>query len=295
MKLGIALGGGGAKGLAHIGVLEVLEEHGIRPSSIAGTSIGSIIGAVYCLYGIAENLRVTAKKIIGSDEFKELGLDRFYTRETNILARFKKELFEKLYFGTLLFKQSHLHNEIARKFFNNIFGDKTFGDCRIKFSCSALDIETGNEVVFRTGPLSTAVQASCAIPGIFPPYVHDDALLVDGGFTTNIPIEAVKGSGARTVIAVYLGDRPKFTGEPNTGYRIGQRTQSFIKYHLDQNLLQRADLTINPDVDDFHWADFSSFDILVERGRVAALNSLGQLKKMRSWLYFLRRRFFTSK
>jgi NTE family protein len=289
MNIGIALGGGGARGLAHIGVLEVLEEHDIKPSHVAGTSIGSIIGAIYCLQGSAVNLRVTAKKIIESDEFGELGLDRFYTKDNNIIMRFKKEIFEKLYFGTLLFKQSHLHIDTARAFFNKIFNDKTFNDCRVKFACSALDIETGSEMTFQSGLLSTAVRASCAIPGIFPPYPQDGAILVDGGFTSNIPIVSLKKSGVKVVIAVYLGDRPRFTGEPNTGYRIGQRMQSFIKYHLDQHMLKQADFTINPPVSDFHWADFASFDTLVEQGRTAALRSLEPLKKIRSWWYRLRR------
>jgi NTE family protein len=289
----MALGGGGAKGLAHIGVLEVLEENGITPVCVTGTSIGSIVGAVYCLRGSARGLKETARGMIESKEFKELRLDRFHKSDDGILARFKKEVFEKFFFGSLFFRQSHLKIEAATKFFDNLFNGKNFDDCRIKFACNALDIETGEEKVFRSGPLNIAVRASCAIPGVFPPYKKENEILVDGGFTANVPIDILRTMGARIAIASYLGDLPSFKGEPDTGYRISQRTQSFVKYRLDQKLLQQADLIIKPAVSDYHWADFSALDLLVEEGRKAATLNLGRLKRYKSfWSRLFKRGLF---
>jgi NTE family protein len=285
MKFGLALGGGGAKGLAHIGVLEVLEEHHIKPTFVAGTSIGSVVGALYCLAGSAENLRERARIMIQSEEFKNLGLDKFYTETENILERFKREIFEKFYFGALLFKKSHSKIEAARKLYSDLFGDKQFRDCKMNFACNALDIQSGDERIFQSGPLAEAVWASCAIPGIFPPFIKGDKIFVDGGVIDNIPIKPVQIIGAKTVLAVYLGHRPQFHGEPDTGFRINQRSLSFMKYHFDQHILSLADFAIKPEVAKFHWADFTALDELVEKGRQAAIKNIKRIKSATSFWY----------
>jgi NTE family protein len=279
-NLGIALGGGGAKGLAHIGVIEVLEEHGIRPQHVAGTSIGSIVGAMYCLTGSAKELKAMARAMIDRAEFKKFGLDEFYTDSENVLERFKKEIFEKFYFGRLFFKKSHIKTEATKNLFNGFFGNRTFEDLSIRFICNSLDIQSGEEILFSSGRIAEAVWASCAIPGILPPFVKDQKILIDGGVIDNIPIEPVKSIGAGIVLAVYLGDRPRFHGEPDTGLRINQRALAFMKYHFDQRILDQADLVIKPDVAKFHWADFSALDELVVAGRTAALKDLKQIKKV---------------
>lgn len=278
MRLGIALGGGGARGLAHIGVLEVLEAHGIRPKYVAGTSMGAVVGAIYCLEGSAAGLRERARQMVSSAEFQDLKLDKFYTRADNVLARFRHELFEKFYLGALLYKRSHSQPDATNRIFHDLFGARTFDDCAIRFVCNALDIQSGDEVVFRHGPLAGAVWASCAIPGIFPPCARDGRLLVDGGVVDSIPIGPVRAVGATSVLAVYLSKRPDFPGEPSTGYQINQRSLAFMKYHLDQNALAGADLILEPDVHAFHWADFKSLDALAELGRRAAESRLGAIR-----------------
>jgi len=283
MNLGIALGGGGAKGLAHIGILEALEQNGIKPKFVAGTSIGSIIGAIYCLYGTAKGLQEKAKQMIESEEFKHFQLDRFYTNDENVFERFKKEVFEKFFFGQLLFKKSHVKIEAAKKLFNGLFSNKTFADLKIAFACNALDIQSGEETVFTSGPITDAVWPSCAIPGILPPFVKDKKIFVDGGVVDNVPIEPVKRIGAKIVLAVYLGDRPKFSEEPDTGYKITQRSLSFMRYHFDQRILRLADFVLNPEVAKFHWADFSAMDELVQKGREAVIKNIKEIEKLISF------------
>lgn len=296
MNLGIALGGGGAKGLAHIGVLEVLEENDIRPNSIAGASIGSVVGAIYCLHGSAHGLRARAKEMISSEEFKNLELDKFYAGAENIFERFRNELFEKFFLGSLLFKKSHTKYDATAKIFKDIFGNKKFEDCVMQFTCNALDIRSGEEVVFTEGALADAVWASCAIPGIFPPFVRDPHIYVDGGVIDNIPVEPVRSIGAKTVVAVYLSKRPEYEDKPNTGFQINQRAYSFMKYHLDQRVLKQADFVIRPDVSGFHWADFYSIDALIDRGRKAAQESIQTLKRISARRYrvgrFFKKLFF---
>lgn len=289
MKIGIALGGGGAKGLAHIGVLEVLEEHGVKPHFIAGTSIGSIIGGIYALNGTAEGLKERARTMIQSEEFKNFGLDEFYKDTDNILERFKKEVFEKFYLGRLFFKKSHIKIKAARKMFQDLFEDKTFNNCKITFTCNALDIQSGEEIIFKTGSLAEAVWSSCAIPGIFPPFVKDERILVDGGVIDSIPVTPVMKLGARIVIASYLGNQPKFKDDPDTGFQISHRAQSFVRFYLDQKILEPADLVIAPDVNGYHWADFSAIDELIKAGRVAAEKNAKKIKSITSFWYRFRK------
>jgi NTE family protein len=290
MSFGIALGGGGARGLAHVGILEVLEEHNIRPKCVAGTSIGSVVGALYCVQDSADGLRERAKQMVASEEFKNLELDRFYRDADNIFERFRNELFEKFFLGSLLFKKSHSNYDATKKIFRDVFGDMSFRDCVIPFTCNALDIQSGEEFVFENGPLADAVWASCAIPGIFPPFVKDKRIFVDGGVIDNIPVEPVLSIGAKSVLAVYLSKRPRYEGEPNTGFQINQRAYTFMKYHLDQRVLAEADMVIEPEVSGFHWADFSSIDTLIERGRTAALQNLSAIKSIDTRRHHLKKK-----
>lgn len=292
MKLGIALGGGGAKGLAHIGVLEELEDHKIRPDYVSGTSIGAIIGAIYCLQGNAKNLRKITNGIIESKEFKELKLDRFYTRGMNKFETFKRKLFEKYYFGTLLFKESILRVEIAETLFKKLFGSNTFDDLKIPFVCNSLDINSGEEIVFGSGLLYKAVWASCAIPGIFPALYENERIFIDGGTVNNIPIDPVIGIGAENIIAVYLGDIPRFEKEPNTGFAITQRALSFLKYHLDIRILKMADCVVRPDVSEHHWADFTGVDELIQKGREGVLQKIDEIRKITKFWYRIKKKLF---
>ncbi len=290
MKLGIALGGGGAKGLAHIGVLEALEENGIKPAYVSGTSIGAIIGAIYCLHGNARNLQEITHGILKSEEFRKLDLNRFYTSETTTIATFKKKIFEKYYFGTLLFKKSLVKIEATEKLLRYLFADRTFADLKIPFICNSLDINSGEEIVFSSGLLYKAVWASCALPGIFPALKENNRILIDGGVIDNIPIDLLRKSGCNNIIAVYLGDTPIFDDPPDTGYKISQRALAYMKYHLDQRILKSADCIIKPAVTDYHWADFSSVEVFIQKGHEAVNHNMKNIKRILGFWYNIKKR-----
>ncbi len=174
-KLGLALGGGGARGVAHIGVLQALEENGIKPDYISGTSMGTVVGACYAKgITILEMLDVVAKLKpldivdVGVNGMTKLGL---------------------------------LRSKKVEKLFLKYLGDATFEDLQIPFTCTATDILTGNLHVFSSGSLVTAIQASIAIPSIFRPVAYEDMLLVDGGVLCRVPVKQVKDMGADVVIA----------------------------------------------------------------------------------------------
>lgn len=179
-KIGIAFGGGGARGFAHIGILQVLEEEGIEVSCISGTSMGSVMGALYAL-GVP--LEKMAKAATGFGKKKFLSL-----RNINIL------------------NESLIKAKDPERVLDELVGDKTFEDCKIPFRAVAVDIESGEPVTLETGPLKPALMASSAIPFVFPPVFHEHRVLVDGGLVNNVPVGALKKCDADITIGVNINN-----------------------------------------------------------------------------------------
>src|SRR5256885_4389856 len=174
-SLGLALGGGFARGIVHVGVLKVFEAEGIPIDFVAGTSVGALIGAAYCSGVTAAELEEIAARV----RFRDLA------RWT--LSRYG--------FATNL-------RMIA--FLDRILKVKTFEELCIPLAVTATDFATGEGVVFRSGPLADAVRASCAYPGVFPPVTINGRVLVDGMLAHSLPSQPVREMGAGRVVAVYL-------------------------------------------------------------------------------------------
>jgi NTE family protein len=183
MKIGIALGGGGAKGLAHIGVIKVLEENGIVPHIVSGTSIGALIGALYLLQG---DIRAVEAYALG---FENSNLYPYLTPRPS--------------------SSGLVSEKRIRAFLNGIFSDKRIEDLGRPFFCPATDIRRGREVMFARGGLLQAVRASISIPVIFKPVHLHQSYLVDGGLINPVPVDILKKSGADFTIAVnVITERP---------------------------------------------------------------------------------------
>ena len=178
MKIGIALGGGGAKGLAHIGVIKVLEEHGIFPHIVSGTSIGALIGALYCLRGNIAAVEEFALR------FENASLYPYVTPRPSSSGLISEKRIKNFLIET--FGQTRIE-ELARPFF-----------------CPAVDIRNGQEVIFEKGNLAAAVLASISIPIIFKPLRRQNRYLVDGGLINPVPVDILKKSGAAFTIAVNI-------------------------------------------------------------------------------------------
>jgi len=187
MKTGIALGGGGAKGLAHIGVLKVLEGHGIVPDMVSGTSIGALIGALYCLHGSIAAVREFA---LG---FEDANLSPYLAPHPS---------------GAGLISEKRIRN-----FLDTTLGSGLIEDLDRPFFCPATDIRRGREVMFARGRLALAVRASISVPVIFRPVRHGRNYLVDGGLVNPVPVDVLKRNGAGFTIAVNIipprPDRPR--------------------------------------------------------------------------------------
>lgn len=197
--LGLALGGGGARGMAHIGVLRALEGAGIPAERIAGTSIGSFIGSLYATGAPIDRIEELALRTNWSNLI-ELKMSRFGFFSTRRLERFINFHLVFLQRDILRLPSRTAGDEYAA----TGVAELEFRDLRIPFICTATDLYSGAVVVFDSGPVAAAVRASCSIPGLFEPVITGDRVLVDGGVRMNLPVSLCQRLGAQAVIAVDL-------------------------------------------------------------------------------------------
>ena len=251
--IGLALGGGFARGIAHIGVLKVLEEENIPISLVAGTSVGALIGAAYCSGVTIPELEQMAVRV----RFKD------FARWT--LSRY-----------------GFASNERMIKFLSSILKVKTFEELQIPLAVTATDFSTGAGAVFHSGPLVDPVRASCAYPGMFLPVRIRGRLLVDGMLAYAVPTVPLREMGAQRVLAVHLkgtwtnGD----TGPRHLFDVIGQCFA--IAQEMNCNVWKAsADLVIDPDVNGFKYDDFERSTELIRAGETATRAALPEIRK---WL-----------
>jgi NTE family protein len=245
-RIGLALGGGAVRGLAHLGVLTVLEREGISVDYVAGASVGAVVGAAYCA-----GLGVQQLKAISA----QLGWRKIASPTWPI--------------------QGFVSFAKLERWLVDLLGDLTFADLATTFAVVATDAENGTPVVLREGRLAPAVRASCSVPGIVPPVKMNGRLLVDGGVSDNLPVATVRGLGADYVIGVDIC-RPLM--RPRRG-PLG------IGFAALETLVRRAgggiettDCLISPDLAGFSYVRFSQREELITRGIRAAEAKLPRLR-----------------
>ncbi len=247
-RVGIALAGGFARGIAHIGVLRVLREAGVPVDMVAGTSVGALIGATYCAGATLETMEALACET----KFTDFGR---WTPSWLGLAT-----------------NQRLEQYLAR--FTSI---TNFEDLQTPLAIAATDINAGLPVYYyQKGPIGPPLRASCAYPGLFVPIQHDGRTLVDGFLTALVPYEGLLLMGAEVVIAVYL--EPGLIGEPRTFTDILSRSFTIIQKHADLEWRQYADVIIEPDVTPFVWDDFTKTPEMVRAGEEATMKALPAIR-----------------
>jgi NTE family protein len=251
-KIGVALGGGFARGLAHIGVLKVLEEEQIPVDFLAGTSVGSVIGASYAS-GVSA---------------KELG-------QVASLVRFKD-------FSRWTFSRFGLFsNDKMAELLNRVLRCKTFEELRIPLAVAATDILTGEPAVFTQGELITPVRASCAYPGMFLPVNINGRLLVDGLLAHAVPAVPLREMGAERVISVYLAARWVKPRGPRHVFDIIGQCFSIAQDKMCGLWRSASDVVVEPEIGDFGYDDFARAQEMVQAGELATRAALPQI---RAWL-----------
>jgi len=296
LKVGLALGGGGARGLAHIGVLKVLEANQIPIDIIAGTSVGAIVGAFYALRPTASALEQKVLAFLQAPAFHESGLDLFKKKKAveNFFGQVAKYVKERIVINLAHSRPSIVGGWRVSRAVDFLLEDKTFENCHIPFACVATDLVTGEEVVFRQGSLRQAVSASMSIPGFLPPIQYDGRLLVDGAVVAPVPINACKALGADVVIAVDVSQPILGMGTFENIVDIIFRSNSILSYQYKQMLLDHADLVIQPNVGEVHWSEFRNVESLVAEGERATRQALEKIQQLFEHKHSIWQRLFGS-
>lgn len=282
--LGIALAGGGALGFAHIGVLQVLEEHGLSPEIIAGTSIGSIVGALYAAGYSPDEIEAIANSI----DWNSVLLDE---RERKELS-YQERRFDRYYRGRLTFSDGGLYlgsGASPAQSVVRVLDDllryhaptESFDEMPRRLRIVATDLVTGEEVVFGRGDLKSAVRASMAVPGAFDPLYYGGRFLIDGGWINNVPVDVVREQGATKVIAVNLNLLDLSAEEiQNIPVVLNQASRILRQRQINTNL-ELADIVITPNLRGFTQADFGRAEELIQLGRDAAETHIDEIIALR--------------
>lgn len=249
--IGLALGGGFARGFAHLGVLKVFQKYDIKVSHIAGSSVGSILGAAYAsgapLERIIEACRTLRFRDIARWRVSRLGL---------------------------------ASNHRLAELMDRVFGSSQFEDLKIPLAVVATDLSTGEPVVFTQGNLVDAIRASCAFPGLFEPVQIGTRCLADGGLVAPVPTHAARFIGAQTVVGVSVGMQDGSRGVPTNIFQVVSRAVSAAQKHQLEVWERHADLVLRPDVQFLAWDDFARADEAIEAGAAAALRALPRIENL---------------
>jgi len=249
--VGLALGGGFARGFAHLGVLQVLEENHIPVSHIAGTSVGSILGAAYASGAPLANIISTCRTLRLRD-----------------IARWRVSRLG-------LASNQRLGNLIER-----VFDSRQFETLRIPLAVVATDLTSGEPVVFRQGNLVDAIRASCAFPGLFEPVQIGTRCLADGGLVAPVPTRAAREIGATSVIGISVGMQDGHRGVPTNIFQVVSRAVSAAQKHQLEIWERHADLVLRPDVQSLAWDDFDRAEEAIQAGAAAARRALPRIQKL---------------
>ena len=249
-KIGLALGSGGARGFAHLGVIRVLQEENIDISYIAGSSMGALIGSMFAA---------------GTD------LEQLY----KVVMSFKR----KYYLDFTVPKMGFIKGNRLKDFIGIFTQWRNIEDLPIPLAVVATNIKTGEKVVMKEGPVADAVRASVAVPGIFVPVKIGDQLLVDGGVVDRVPISVVKEMGADLVISVDVL-RVKENAELNSIYDVILQTLDILQVEVMKSRQIKADVMLNPRVEKYSSSAFTNIDEIVALGEQEARKHIGQIKAM---------------
>ena len=250
VRLGLALGGGAARGFAHVGVIQVLEEAGLRPSHVVGTSAGSLVAALYA------SGKTPVELVRVAESMQEAEITDWMLPILN---------------------RGALRGEALAKYVNTQVGGKTLEQMQIPLGIVATDLGSGQAITFRRGNTGAAVRASSAVPAVFQPVRLGDREYVDGGLVSPVPVRQTREMGANLVIAVDISSDPEGNPYGDT-FQILMQTFAIMGKSINTLALKEADVVIRPALSGVKSADFSARLRAIEAGRVAMRAALPALK-----------------
>ncbi|MCM8777874.1 MAG: patatin-like phospholipase family protein [Candidatus Omnitrophica bacterium] len=288
----LVLGGGGAKGFAHIGAIITIEQENLHPDIICGVSSGSIAGSFYALY---YNKIKELHRIEETREFKilkKLKLNPVEMKQKQgFFINFLSTIKRNMMFIKILRDNALIHKEDVEPVFRELFGDIKFEDIPIKLIAVAFDLVSGKDVYIQSGPLWKGILASCSIPGIFPPFEYNDMVLIDGGITNRLPVKCAVLAGAENIIAIDISQPPSPGKNIESAVNLHLYIDELIAFRFDLYNKEMADIVLNPGLNDMKWHEFSKYNYALEKGKDMVKENLPVIKRvMKGKKYLYRKR-----
>ena len=270
VSFGLALGAGGARGLAHIGVLKALERAGIKVHCLAGSSIGALVGAAYAESGNAAELERRVMEFIRGREYSDSGLllmkEAMAEKPESLSERLEMWLKRAYLQARFVSRPSVLDHRTYRKAIEHFIPDRNIEDLPLPFCAMGTDLRSGRPVLFQSGSLRDAVYASSAIPGLVAPLERDGLLIVDGGVLNMVPVLAARHLGADVVAASDVEKQVENQDGLSTAIEVLFRVEDVQNAYLRAWQLREAELVIRPQVGHIHWSDFQRASELILLG-----------------------------
>jgi NTE family protein len=278
----LALGGGGARGIAHIGVFRAFDRHSLEPSCILGSSIGAITGAMYAQNPDIGAVMRRIERFFASDFFRKIGLDYFTLEDAadrhTMLDQWMRKVRGNYILSKTITRESALPEEVLREALAYLIDDTDIAECRIPFGAVATDLRTGDVVVVRSGSLATAVAASASIPAITKPVELDGMLLIDGGASCITPVAPARDINNDPVVAVDVWKTVSHQKMPDRGVGILIRAGEITQLNLNRVHVEQADIVIRPAVQEYEWMKFSRYAELIAKGEEAAAEKIPAIR-----------------
>ena len=277
--LGLALGGGGSRGVAHIGALQALHSSGISPDIIAGTSSGSTIGAMYAATLDPFWIENRFRKFMETDLFFKFRSGSLIDgrNEETFLEKVTTKVKQHYMVALGLNKSFVAKREVIEKAVNFLVPCNAFSELKIPMEIVAVDIQSGEEIIYHEGNLKESIIQSSSIPGFFEPTLKDEKIIVDGGVSSPIPIETLKNKVSIIMAVDITNSMLKPLKSPNM-IEIMRRSDIITSLKLKAKLSSEADILVKPDVAGIHWSDFENFNKLLYSGKSAMEKILNRLK-----------------
>jgi len=271
-KFGLALGGGGARGFAHIGVLQRLEEIGIRPDFITGSSMGALVAAAYIKTGSAAATWTELDRMTQSEAFRKLGIHLINVKGRggdSFWHQVSAAIQDRIVINLAHSKPGLVQPDRVEAAIKVVVTEDSWSDSGTELGIVATDLYSGEDVYFTEGPLLPAVMASIAIPGFLPPIHFEGRTLVDGGVSQQVPIRMAREMGADFVLAVDVGQDIHPLAEMDNAMAIMSQSENIRSCHYRDMLNREADVLLLPEMPGVHWSAYEQREAFVDLGIAA--------------------------
>jgi NTE family protein len=278
-NVGLVLSGGGARGIAHIGVLKALENEGFVPSVVVGTSMGGIIGGLYASFNSPSSMENFLNKFSFSDVLDKASPLYALTLNTVDKNKILKYIIMQVAMSSLFVKKGFDSGRKVRGVLKELTKGSTFENLKVPFACVSVDLKSGKRIVFKEGKLYKAMYATMAIPPYFEPYEYNGMLLSDGGIVSNAPVDVAYEMGAERVVAIDVNKTVTDKERDNfkNAYEVLLRVYELQEDIIYKRELASSDLTIGINLD-IDVLDFSNLKYCIKEGAQAVKEHLKELR-----------------